>query len=143
MAVVSAWCVAAGVALAGCSESASNAPAAAPAHNHGVEVALAPVVVGDTTVELAQGHGALTPGGVGHLAIKLPYSDDGATKIRVWIGAEDPAGTTVADAIYIAQRDYYDVHMTTPDPLAEGAKWWIEVEKPDGTKAVGSSEPRK
>ncbi|MEM6333832.1 MAG: hypothetical protein AAF823_10890 [Planctomycetota bacterium] len=139
----SAMLVAVSVALAGCSDSAtSGPPPVSHAQQHGVEVKLEPATAGDVTLELAQGHGPLTPGGVGHLAIRLPYSDDGQTKIRVWIGGQDSAGTTVADAIYVPPRDYYDVHMPTPDPLPQDALWWIEVEKPDGTKALASAQPR-
>jgi len=29
-----------------------------------------------------------------------------------------------------------------PDPLPDGVMWWVEIEKPDGTKAIGSIAPK-
>jgi hypothetical protein len=28
-----------------------------------------------------------------------------------------------------------------PDPLPENTMWWIEIEKTDGTKVLGSAQP--
>ncbi|MEM9253463.1 MAG: hypothetical protein AAGB29_14050 [Planctomycetota bacterium] len=126
-----------GFAMAGCSESASESHA----HHHGEEVALEPATIGDMAVELAQGHGSITPGGVGHIVIKLPYSDNGATVVRAWVGGEDAAGSTVGQGIYAPSHDDYDVHTMAPDPLPADAMWWIEVIKPDGTTSLGSAKP--
>lgn len=110
-------------------------------HDHGEEVELPSATIGDMTVSLAQAHGALKAGEEGHLVIKLPYSDNGETIVRAWIGTEDRTLSFVGKGEYAPSHDDYDVHAMAPDPLPADAMWWIEVEKPDGTKAVGSTKP--
>lgn len=89
-------------------------------------------------ISAAQGHGKVKPGKESHLVLKLPYKDNGATSVRAWIGTEDRTLSMVGKGGYTPSRDVYDIHAVAPDPLPEGAKWWIEIEKPDGTKKVGS-----
>ncbi len=108
-----------------------------PAHD---EVSLGKVAIGDMRVKLAQGHGAVVAGEEGHLVVKLPYSDNGATLVRAWIGTADRTLSSVGKGEYEPSRDNYDAHATAPDPLPADALWWIEVEKPDGTKVVGSAK---
>jgi hypothetical protein len=109
--------------------------------DHHDEESLGTVRIGDLTVELAQGHGAVTAGHEGHLVVKLPYSDDGATDVRAWIGTEDRLSSYVGLGTYAPDHDDYDVHATAPDPLPASPRWWIELEKPDGSKLVGSALP--
>jgi hypothetical protein len=109
-------------------------------HAH-AEEPLGTVKIGDMTVELAQGHGAVTAGKEGHLVVKLPYTDHGSTIVRAWIGTADRTLSYVGKGEYAASHDDYDVHATAPDPLPANTMWWIEIEKPDGTKAVGSAKP--
>lgn len=109
-------------------------------HHHD-EVSLGTTPVGDLEVELAQGHGAVVAGAEGHLVVKLPYTDDGATVVRAWIGTEDRTLSLVGKGDYAPSHDDYDVHADAPDPLPDGVQWWIEVQKPDGTKLVGSADP--
>ena len=92
-------------------------------------------------VELAQGHGAVAAGVEGHLVVKLPYTDDGATVVRAWIGTEDRTLSKVGKGDYAPSHDDYDIHADAPDPLPEGVMWWIEVQKPDGTKLVTVHNP--
>lgn len=108
------------------------------AHDHD-EQSLGTFTIGEMEVELAQGHGAVEPGKESHLVVKLPYSDNGATVVRAWIGTEDRTRSFVGKGEYAPAHDDYDIHATAPDPLPENAKWWIEIEKPDGTTAVGSA----
>ena len=110
-------------------------------HDHAEEQSLGTVDVGGLKVELAQGHGAVAAGKEGHLVVKLPYKDDGATIVRAWIGTEDRTASLVGKGEYAPSHDDYDIHATAPDPLPDGAQWWIEIEKPDGTKLVGSAKP--
>lgn len=110
-------------------------------HAHDDEVSLGTVTIGGMEVELAQGHGAVAAGQEGHLVVKLPYTDNGATTVRAWIGTEDRTLSYVGKGEYAPSHDDYDIHAMAPDPLPEGAMWWIEIEKPDGTKVVGSVEP--
>ena len=129
-------------------KSSTNPPADATAppadeeegHAHD-EVPLATVTVGDFSVELKQGHGVVTAGMEGHLVVKLPYNDAGATLLRAWIGTEDRTASLVGKGDYAASHDDYDIHAMAPDPLPENVQWWFEIEKPDGTKVVGSAKP--
>ena len=105
------------------------------------EVAIGTFTIGDMEIEAAQGHGAVEAGKESHLVIKLPYTDNGQTMVRAWIGVEDrnsANSSRVQKAEYAASHDDYDVHVVAPAALVEGAAWWIEIEKPDGTKTVGS-----
>ncbi len=111
-------------------------------HDHAHdEVDLDPTTIGEMTVELAQGHGAVEAGKEMHLVVKLPYSDDGASIVRAWIGTEDRTLSFVGRGEYAPSHDDYDIHAMAPDPLPADAMWWIEIEKPDGTKVVGSARP--
>ncbi len=106
-------------------------------HDHD-EVALGKFDINGITVEAAQGHGAVEAGKEGHLVIKLPYNDKGATVVRVWIGTEDRTHSRVGKGEYDDSHDDYVVHANAPDPLPAGAKWWVEIQKPDGSKSLGS-----
>ena len=114
----------------------------AAAHDHAHdEVDLDPVTIGSMRVELAQGHGAVEAGAEGHLVVKLPYNDNGATIVRAWIGGADRTMSMVGVGEYAPSHDDYDIHAMAPDPLPANTRWWIEIEKPDGTKVVGSAMP--
>ena len=106
-------------------------------HEHD-EIALGTHDIGGMQVEAAQEHGNVEPGKEGHLVIKLPYNDNGETTVRTWIGTEDRNLFSVGKGEYAPSHDDYDIHAVAPDPLPDGAKWWVEIEKPDGTKGVGS-----
>ena len=121
-------------------DAASTKAPAAMDHSHD-EVSIGTTLIGGETVKLAQGHGIMIAGHESHLVIKLPTNDGGATVVRAWVGTSDRTKSFVAKGTYAASHDDYDVHADAPDPLPEGVQWWIEVEKPDGTKAVGSANP--
>ena len=110
-------------------------------HGHGEEVSLGTATIGDMKVELAQGHGHIVAGGGSHLVVKLPHNDKGATVVRAWVGTEDRTLSFVGKGAYAAAHDDYDIHVMAPDPLPEDVRWWVEIEKPDGTRAVGSAQP--
>lgn len=105
------------------------------------ETPLETATIGDMKVELAQGHGKIEAGKEGHLVVKLPYNDKGATTVRAWIGTEDRLKSLVGKGEYAASHDDYDIHAVAPKPLPENVMWWFEIEKPDGTKVVGSAKP--
>lgn len=116
----------------------------AEGHDHAHdEVSLGTVEVGDMKVELAQGHGKIEAGKEGHLVVKLPYNDKGETIVRAWIGTNDRTMSQVGKGEYAPSHDDYDVHAVAPDPLPEDVMWWIEIQKPDGTKLVGLARPLK
>ena len=143
--------------LIGCGEKEANSAGQSPseeahghphdgeeahAHEEGEEVSLGTFKAGDMEIEAAQGHGMVEAGKEGHLVIKLPYKDDGATVVRAWIGTEDRTMSAVGKGDYAASHNDYDIHAVAPSPLPADAKWWVEIEKPDGTKTVGSVAPK-
>lgn len=107
-------------------------------HDHGEEVLLGTTIIGDHEVQCWQSHGEVEPGKEMHLVVKLPFNDNGATIVRAWIGTENRLASVVGRGDYAASHDDYDIHAEAPDPLPENAMWWIEIERPDGTRAVGS-----
>jgi hypothetical protein len=109
-------------------------------HDHD-EVELGTLAFGDMQVRLAQSHGLVAPGKEGHLVVKLPYNDGGATIVRAWLGTQDRTLSYVGRGDYAAAHDDYDIHAMAPDPLPENTMWWVEIEKPDGTKVLGSVRP--
>ncbi len=137
-------------ATLGCSEPASDTESSsAAAHDNAslddhaedsdhVETPLGTTMIGDLEVQCAQGHGETAPGREMHLVVKLPYNDNGATVVRAWIGVEDRLDSLVALGEYAPSHDDYDIHAEASDPLQADAAWWIEVEKPDGSKQIGS-----
>ena len=110
-------------------------------HDHD-EVPLGKFMIGEYEAEAAQSHGNVAAGKEGHLVIKLPYNDNGATIVRAWIGTEDRTLSTVGRGEYAADHDDYDIHAMAPSPLPDDVKWWVELEKPDGTKHLGSIAPK-
>lgn len=119
-----------------------DSAAAADSHDRAHdEVSLGTVEIGDMTVELAQGHGKVEAGKEGHLVVKLPYNDQGETIVRAWIGTSDRTMSQVGKGEYAPSHDDYDVHAMAPTPLPDDVMWWVEIQKPDGTKLVGSTKP--
>lgn len=114
--------------------------AAGGGHAH-EETSLGTVNIYGMKVAFAQGHGKLVAGQEGHLVVKLPYNDKGASVVRAWIGNQDRTLSFVGKGQYAPSHDDYDVHSIAPDPLSKDAMWWVEIEKPDGTKVVGSVKP--
>lgn len=109
------------------------------AHDHAhEEIALGTYDIGGISLEAAQGHGNVDAGKEGHLVIKLSYTDKGATIVRAWLGTEDRTLSAAGKGEYAPSHDDYDIHAIAPNPLPEGCKWWVEIEKPDGSKVVGS-----
>jgi hypothetical protein len=109
--------------------------------HHDDEVKLDSVVIDGMTIELAQGHGAVQANMEGHLIVKLPYNDNGETIVRAWIGTDDRTLSYVGMGEYAPSNGDYDIHAMAPDPLPANTMWWIEIEKPDGSKVVGSAKP--
>lgn len=106
-------------------------------HDHD-EYPLGTMTILGMEIEGAQSHGAVEPGKLCHLVIKLPYNDGGQTIVRAWIGTEDRDLYYAGRGEYAASHDDYDIHVEAPDPLPTDARWWIEIERPDGTRGTGS-----
>lgn len=112
-------------------------------HDHAHdEVPLGTFTAGGMEIDAAQSHGNVEAGKEGHLVIKLPHNDAGATVVRAWIGTEDRTLSTVGRGEYAGAHNDYDIHAMAPDPLPENTMWWVEIEKPDGTTATGSIAPK-
>lgn len=143
----------AALALLGCGEPSAPSPKVdraaevdaasddADEHGHADDVELGTAIVGDMDVACRQGHGALAAGKEMLLVVKLPAGDAAAHVVRAWIGTEDRLASMVAKGEYAASHGDFDVHVEAPDPLPSDPMWWIEIEKPDGSKAVGSIRP--
>ncbi len=150
---------------AGHGDSASSAPAAADDdhghdhadgdhdhdhadgdHMHGEDdhdtVSIGTISLDGVQLELEQGHGEIAPGKELHLVVKMTPDDGGASVVRAWIGTEDRLTALVEKGAYAASHADYDVHAIAPDPLPADVKWWIEIERPDGTVLTGSIAPR-
>ena len=110
-------------------------------HDHET-VPLGSFTAGDMEITAEQGHGLLQAGKESHLVIKLPYNDNGATSVRAWIGTSDRTLSSVGKGEYAPSHDDYDIHAMAPATLPEGVMWWVEIEKPDGSKLVGSISPK-
>ncbi len=121
-------------------EEAHEEDGAEEDHEH-AETPIGTITVGELSVELAQGHGAVAAGEEAHLVVKLPYSDGGATIVRAWLGTPDRTLSYVGLGEYAASHDDYDIHATAPDPLPADVLWHVELERPDGTRLVGSGKP--
>lgn len=109
-------------------------------HDHD-EVALGTMTIGEHQIECRQGHGPLVAGEESFLVVKLPFSDAGGTIVHAWIGTSDRSQAKVARATYSTADDQYTVHAVAPYPLPDGVQWWVELERLDGSKAIGSIQP--
>jgi hypothetical protein len=118
---------------------AADSTATPAAHDHHDKARIGTVKIGDLEVELSQGPGAIQPGAQCHLIVKLPDDDGGATSVRAWIGVEDRSRSIVGIGVYATMHEEYRVHTVAPIPLPEESRWWIEVERPDGSIMMGSA----
>jgi len=106
--------------------------------DHSDAVELGAVTIDGVEVRASQAHGELAAGKELFLMLVLSDNEGGATAVRAWIGTENRLASEVAKAEFHADHGDYELHAMAPDPLPENAKWWIELERADGTKAVGS-----
>lgn len=146
--------IAMAISLSGCSDHGhehdshthssgeSHAPSgerrATDDHDHSDAEPLGKAMIGEIEIEAWQGHGNAAAGKELHLTVKLPYSDSGASTVRVWIGTEDRFASLVERATYAPSHDDYDAHAVAPDPLPANAAWWIEITRPNGSVHLGS-----
>jgi hypothetical protein len=101
-------------------------------------IPLGSISISELTFELTQNHGIVDPGEEEHLIIKFTEGDQSTLTVRAWIGSEDKTRSYVGIGEYSADQGVFNIHTTAPDSLMPDAKWWIEVEKPNGTKDVVS-----
>lgn len=131
----------------GRTEETTVAPAKTPTkaqpaktHSHG-ERPMGSIQMENLTVGLMQGHGGLKAGATSHLQVKLPYTDGGATTVHAWLGGPQRPRASAGKGEFDAGRGVYDVHANAPAVITADTKWWIEVQRPDGTKVTGSATP--
>ena len=126
-------------------EAPRESPPAAPEPSDGeeleiVEHPLGTIEVGGLPVQLTQ-VGGIAPGKAAYMMVRLPESDRGASVVRAWIGTEERTLSYVGKGAYARSHDDHDLKVFAPDPLPAGARWWIEIETPDGALLLGSAEP--
>ena len=97
------------------------------------------ITIDGLSVQLTQNHGPVDAGEEEHLIVKVDDAD--VLAVRVWIGTEDRTLSYVGKGEYDTATGAYDVHTMAPDPLPTNAMWWIEIEKAEGTKVIGSANP--
>ena len=107
-------------------------------HSHET-IPLGSLTISDLTMELTQGHGAVDPGEEEHLIVKFTDEGQDALTLRAWIGTEDKTRSYVGKGEYSADRGVFDFHIIAPKTLEQNAKWWIEIERPDGSVHIGSA----
>lgn len=109
-------------------------------HDDGHEsIVLDPITIEGMSIQLTQNHGPVNAGEEEHLIIKVDDAD--ILAVRVWIGTEDRTLSFVGKGEYAVINDAFEAHTMAPDPLPENAMWWIEIEKADGSKVIGSAQP--
>jgi len=151
---ITALSLALGLALAmnACNESSSSSDSHAhgdDTHTHAEEshatddmhesIPLGSIMIDNITVELTQNYGKVDPGEEEHLVVKIPQGDPETLTVRAWIGTEDKTRSYVGKGEYSAVQGVFDIHIIAPESFDPDAKWWIEIEKPDGSVHTGSA----
>lgn len=126
-------------------QSAPASPSASPAspashagtgskmddHDHQM-TSLGTTKIGAWDVKVA---GEVKPGKEGHFDIELSGSTDKPAAIRVWIGSQDARGAMKQKADGDGKE--FHAHADVPNPIPDGAGFWIEIEDAKGVKTVG------
>ena len=121
-------------------ETHSHAEESHAAEDLHESIPLGSINISDLRVELTQNHGVVDPGEEEHLIIKFTDGDQSTMTVRAWIGTEDKTRSFVGIGEYSADQGVFDIHTVAPDNLLPDAKWWIEIEKTDGSVHMGSSK---
>lgn len=106
--------------------------------DHGDRHELGTTTIGGLQATCWQVHGEAEPGKELFLMVKLDEATPGGSTLRAWIGTDDRLSALVSKGEFDADEGLYGVHAEAPDPLPEGAAWWIEVETPEGETQTGS-----
>lgn len=112
-------------------------------HGHGEPIPLGETAAGPYRVRAARDRGELAPGGDAAIDVWIEPAADGAPRVaavRLWIGAEDAAGSIKARAEIEnpANPAQWHTHAELPDPLPEGSRLWIEIEDDSGATTLAS-----
>ena len=76
--------------------------------------------------------GEVEAGGHVDFDIKLIDAKTDPSALRVWIGTEDATGST--KAVGKKGKTTYAGEVNVPKPIPAGAKLWVELDTPEGTK---------
>ena len=107
-------------------------------HHHGDEVALGSATMGAWQVT-ANRIGAWEPGKVGAASVDLLPAQPAAKSVRVWIGDADAKGAVKAKGEpEAAHPGGWHCHVEVPQPLPEGARFWVAIETESGEQVKES-----
>lgn len=84
-----------------------------------------------------QALGPVRPGEPARLWVFLSRDDGGRTMVRAWIGTNRRADFDVVLGRYDAERGGHVIDTVAPDPLPPMAQWFVELQRPDGTRHTG------
>ncbi len=110
---------------------AHAAPAATGGHAHGDAKDLGTTTIASLKVNVSQ-MGDVAAGGHGVFEITPAAGQTDPKALRVWLGAENGAGSVKAKAAKAG--DAYDVHVEVPKVLTTESRLWVEVEPATGKK---------
>ncbi len=106
--------------------------AAEEGHHHGDEVALGTKTMGAWHVT-ANRTGAWEPGKDGAGTVNVAPAKPAAKSVRVWIGSADGKGSVKAKGEpESAHPGGWHCHVAVPNPLPEGAQFWVVIETEAG-----------
>lgn len=100
-------------------------------HEEGTVTRLEPFPVGEFRVN-AEYIGEVSDG---HFNVRV--EGEGVQTVRAWIGDEAATDVVVTRAPW--EEDHYCAHMEMPGTIAADARFWVDIEKADGSRAKGSS----
>jgi hypothetical protein len=101
-------------------------------HHHGDEVALGTKTIGEWSVT-ANRIGDVVAGKDGAFTVDFVPAKPMAKSVRVWIGSEDGKGAVKAKGE--PEKEHpggWHCHVEVPNPIPEGAKFWVTVETEAG-----------
>ncbi|HYE05905.1 MAG TPA: hypothetical protein VEL07_10360 [Planctomycetota bacterium] len=107
-------------------------------HSHGDEVALGTATMGEWQVT-ANRIGEWKAGTDGAATVDLVPAKPAAKAVRVWIGTEDAAGSVKAKGeAETAHPGGWHCHVAVPNPIPEGAAFWVAIEDDAGGRHKAS-----
>lgn len=104
-------------------------------HDHEGEKSLGAVVAGGYEVE-ALVAGEVKAGEEAHVTVKVEGGEGTVAAVRVWVGAEDAAGSIKAKGE--TEEHGYHAHVEVPTNLSATDRLWVELEKEDGATVAVS-----
>jgi len=114
----------------------------------GEVVELGTVTIGEWTVRAARDKGEIKAGGDAPIDVWLTTSDGQPATVavvRFWIGLEDArvSRKARADVENPKEPNHWHTHAEVPDPIPEGTRLWVEVERNRDEAAIGSFDLKR